>query len=114
MKFLVVLIGVVCCLAAQTAGKPNQDSPTPSQSASKAQQSLTGCIDEQQDGQYVLLDDQMQKIARLQSAGSDKEVFAKHLGRMVQVKGTKSSGQKATFRVTSIEQVPGNCGQAKK
>jgi hypothetical protein len=112
MKFQVVLPGVLFCLAAQAAGQPGQGAPTPKQSASKAQQSLTGCVDEQ-DGQYVLLDDQMLKITSLQSAGSDQEVFAKHLGRKVQVRGTKSSGQKGTFKVTSIEQVSGNCGQAK-
>jgi hypothetical protein len=113
MKFQAILLGALFCLVAQAASKPSQGAPTPNQSAPKAPESLTGCVD-QRDGQYVLLDDQMLKIANLQTAGSDQEVFAKHLGRMVQVKGTKSSGQKATFRVTSIEQVPGNCGQAKK
>jgi hypothetical protein len=68
---------------------------------------------DEQDGQYVLLDDQMKKITNLRSAGSDKEVFAKHLGRRVQVRGTQSSGEKGMFKVTGIEQLSGNCGQAK-
>jgi hypothetical protein len=55
----------------------------------------------------------MRKITSLQSAGSDKDVFAKYLGSMVQVSGTKSFEQNATFKVTSIKQVAGNCGQAK-
>lgn len=112
MKFQVVLLGVLFCLAAQAGGKPSQGAPTQNKSGSRAQQSLTGCMDEQ-DGQYVLLDDQMLKITSLQSASSDKEVFAKHLGHKVQVTGTKSSEQKGTFKVTGIEQVEGNCGQAK-
>ncbi|MGB7759502.1 MAG: hypothetical protein WBL61_06720 [Bryobacteraceae bacterium] len=112
MKFRVVLLGVLICLVAQAAGKPSQGVPTMNQSDSKTQQSLTGCIDEQ-DGQYVLLDDQMRKITSLQSAGSDKDVFAKYVGSMVQVRGTKSSERNATFKVTSIKEVAGNCGQAK-
>lgn len=111
MKFQVVLLAVLICLAAQAAGKPNQGATT-DKSDSRAQQSLTGCMDEQA-GQYVLLDNQMRKIVRLQPAGSDREVFAKHLGRMVQVKGTQSTTQKGTFIVAGIEQVPGNCGRAK-
>jgi hypothetical protein len=55
----------------------------------------------------------MRKITSLQSAGSDKDVFAKYLGSMVQVSGTKSFEQTATFKVTSIKQVAGNCAQAK-
>jgi hypothetical protein len=43
----------------------------------------------------------------------DRDVFAKYLGSTVQVIGTKSSEQNATFKVTSIKQVAGNCGQAK-
>jgi len=111
MKFHVVLVGVLFCLAAQAASKPNK-APLGNQSAPKAQHSLTGCIDEQA-GQYVLLDDQMAKIASLQSADSDQEVFAKHLGRMVRVIGTDLSGRKGTFQVTRIEQLSGRCGQAK-
>jgi hypothetical protein len=112
MKFQVALLGVLICMVAQTAGNRSQSTPTPSKSAPTAQQSLTGCIDEQ-DGHYVLLDDQMVKITSLQSAGSDQEVFAKHLGRKVQVTGTKSSGQESTFTVTGIERVAGSCGRAK-
>jgi hypothetical protein len=111
MKFQVVLLGVLICLAAQAAGRPGQGATT-SESVSTAPQTLTGCVDER-NGQYVLLDNQMRKIARLQPAGPDKEVFAKHLGRMVKVRGTKSAGQNDTFTVTGIEQIPGNCGQAK-
>jgi hypothetical protein len=113
MKFQVVLPGVLFCLAAAAGNKPSQvDAPAMNQSAPTAQGALTGCIDEQ-DGHYVLLDDHMVKITNLQSAGSDKEVFAKHVGRMVRVRGTKSSGLTGTFKVTGIERLEGNCGEVK-
>jgi len=111
MKFQAVMLGVLFCLAARAADGPSQAAPT-SKSVPAAPTSLTGCIDEQY-GQYVLLDDQMLKITSLESAGSAKDVFAKYVGHEVQVRGTKSSGPKATFTVTSIEQIRDNCGQAK-
>lgn len=111
MKLQMVLLGILIGLAPQAGSKPAQDRPA-SQSASEARQSLTGCIDEQ-NGQYVLLDDQMQKIIGLQSAGSDREVFAKYVGRKVEVSGARSSGQKGVFTVTGIEQVSSTCGKAK-
>jgi hypothetical protein len=112
MKFQVVLLGVLVCMAAQAAGKPSQGVPAINQSAPEAQQSLTGCVDEQ-NGQYVLLDDQMVKITGLQSTGSDREVFAKYVGRKVKVSGSKDSGQKDTFKVNKIEQISASCGPAK-
>jgi hypothetical protein len=111
MKLQVVLLGALICLAAQSADQPSQVTPA-HKSAAREARSLTGCIDEQ-DGQYVLLDDQMLKMADLQSTGSDNDVFAKHVGRMVRVRGTNSSERKGTFRVTGIERVAGDCGQVK-
>lgn len=106
MKFHVLLAGLLFGLAAQATSKPEKGAP-------KGRQTLTGCVD-QQAGQYVLLDDRMVKIASLQSAGTDKEVFAKHLGSKVQVTGTEPAGQKGTLRATRIEPVPGGrCGQSK-
>jgi hypothetical protein len=111
MKFQVVMLGVLFCLAADVAGQPNQGGPT-SKPVSAAQQSLTGCIDEQF-GQYVLLDGQMLRMARLQSAGPNQDVFAKYLGHKVQVNGARSSGPKGVFTVTGIEQIADNCAPAK-
>jgi len=113
MKFQVVLPGVLFCLASGAGDKPSQvDAPSMDQSAAMAQGSLTGCIDEQ-DGRYVLLDDHMVKITNLESAGSDREVFAKHVGRMVRVRGSKSSGLTGTFKVTGIQRLEGSCGKVK-
>ena len=112
MKVRIVLLGVLFCMAANMAGQPGRSIPT-SKFVPVAQQSLTGCIDEQF-GQYILLDGQMQKIVNLQSAGPEKEIFAKYVGHKVEVRGTRSSGMKtATFIVTGIAKIADMCGQAK-
>jgi hypothetical protein len=78
-----------------------------------SQQSLTGCVDEQ-DGNYVLLDDKMlNRLADLEAVGASNEAFfAKHLGHKVTVKGTKSSESDARFKVTSIEDLSAVCAPA--
>lgn len=77
------------------------------------QQSLTGCVDEQ-DGNYLLLDDHMlNKLADLEAVGAGNEAFfAKHLGHKVTVKGSKSSEPDAKFKVTSIEDISAVCAPA--
>lgn len=111
MKFQIILLGVLFCLAADVAGQPSQGAPT-TKSVPVAQQSLTGCIDEQF-GQYILLDGLMRKITGLQSAGPNNDVFAKYVGHEVEVKGTRSSAPKATFTVSGIVQTSDKCGPAK-
>jgi hypothetical protein len=84
-----------------------------SKSNRPAQDSLTGCVDEQ-DGKYVLLDDKMlNKLANLETsiAGSE-DVFAKHVGHKVVVKGSRTSGQESVFKVASIEDVSAVCAPA--
>jgi hypothetical protein len=104
MKFHVILIAMLACVPVSGASKAkSQPAPQPA---------MTGCIDEQ-DGQYVLLDEQMRKVVSLVSAGPDQEVFAKHVGHKVEVKGTAPRGGSGTFRVTVIRQLEGACGQAK-
>jgi hypothetical protein len=73
--------------------------------------SLTGCIDEQE-GQYVLLDDQTRgTIASLEADGFETEGFAKHVGHKVTVRGISSSGSaRPIFRVRSIETISDTCG----
>jgi hypothetical protein len=111
MKFQLALLGLLLGLAQQAGSRPGQGAPT-NQAVPEAQRSLTGCIDEQ-NGQYVLLDDQMLKIASLQSAGTEREVFAKYVGRKVRVSGTGSSRQNSVFKVTRIERIASSCGPAK-
>ena len=111
MKVQVILPGVLFCLTALAPGSPSQGVST-TKYVPVVEQSLAGCIDEQF-GQYVLLDGQMLKIANLQSAGPNNDVFAKYVGHQVQVKGNRSSGPKATFTVTGIVRTADKCGPAK-
>lgn len=71
---------------------------------------MKGCVDEQ-DGQYVLLDDQTRApIANLEADGFPTEGFAKHVGEKVTVRGTSSpGGARPVFRVRSIEVVSQTC-----
>jgi hypothetical protein len=112
MKVRIVLLGVLFCMAANMAGQPSRSAPA-STFVPVAQRSLTGCIDEQF-GQYVLLDGEMVKIIGLQSAGPSNDVFAKYVGHVVQVKGSRSRGPKPTFTVTGIEKIADVCGQARE
>jgi hypothetical protein len=84
-----------------------------SQNSRQAQQSLTGCVDEQ-DGNYVLVDDRMlKKLVDLEAVPASNEAFfAKHLGHKVTVKGSKSSEPEAKFKVTSIEDLASVCAPA--
>jgi len=74
---------------------------------------MTGCVD-QQDGKFVLLDDHMlSKLANLEtSIAPSEDVFAKHVGHKVVVKGSKSSGQEVVFKVASIEDIAAVCAPA--
>jgi len=73
--------------------------------------SMTGCID-QQEGQYVLIDDRTRgTIASLEAEGFETEGFAKHVGHKVTVRGTSIPGSAVpTFRVRSIETISDTCG----
>ena len=97
-----------------TPGKGAEKKSAPqSKSNRQVQQSMTGCVDEQ-DGNYVLLDDRMQgKLADLEAVGASNEAFfAKHLGHTVTVRGRKSSEQDLKFKVSSIEDKAPVCAPA--
>ena len=72
--------------------------------------SLTGCVDEQE-GQWVLVNDQtMAIIANLAADGFPTEGFAKHVGHKVTVRGTSSSGgSHPLFKVRTIETISETC-----
>jgi hypothetical protein len=72
--------------------------------------SLTGCVD-QQEGQYVLVDDHdMKVVATLQAEGFPTEGFAKHVGQKVTVRGTNNpEGTRTIFKVRSIETMSQTC-----
>jgi hypothetical protein len=117
MKSIVLLLIVATAGFAAPAdqktspGEKNQKKSAPqSKSNRQAQQSMTGCVDEQ-DGNYVLLDDRMQKkLADLEAVGASNEAFfAKHLGHTVTIKGRKASEPETSFKVSSIEDVASVC-----
>jgi hypothetical protein len=72
---------------------------------------MTGCID-QQEGQYVLIDDRTRDpIVNLEAEGFETEGFAKHVGHKVTIRGTSNSGSaRPIFRVRSIETISDTCG----
>jgi len=74
--------------------------------------SLTGCVDEQEGGRYVLIDEKsLVPIANLEAEGFPNEGFAKHLGEKVTVRGTiNSSGARPVVKVRSIEKLSNSCG----
>jgi hypothetical protein len=71
---------------------------------------LTGCVD-QQDGQFVLVDDHdLKVVANLDAEGFPAEGFAKHVGSKVTVRGISTTGGARTvFKVRSIETVSETC-----
>jgi len=80
--------------------------------AKAAESSLSGCVDEQEGGRYILIDSKsLAPLATLEAAGFPNEGFAKHLGSTVTVKGTlESSTKPPVMRVRSIETVSNGCG----
>jgi len=109
------LIGVVTILAAgipQTVvASQTQERPAKKTSQKKPEDaSLTGCVD-QQEGQYVLVDDHdLKVVTRLEAEGFSNEGFAKHMGQKVTVRGTNNpSGANPVFKVRRIETVSETC-----
>jgi hypothetical protein len=72
--------------------------------------SLTGCVD-QQDGQFVLVDDHdLKVVANLDAEGFPAEGFAKHVGQKVTVRGVSNPGStRPVFKVRTIETVSETC-----
>jgi len=72
--------------------------------------SMTGCVD-QQDGQFVLVDDHdLKVVANLDAVGFPVEGFAKHVGEKVIVKGVSTPGDaRPVFKVKTIETVSDTC-----
>jgi hypothetical protein len=114
-----LFVFVLACFAIGFAAPADQKSPgegtqkksaPQSKSNRQVQESMTGCVDEQ-DGNYVLLDDKMEKkLADLEAVGASNEAFfAKHLGHTVTVKGRKPSEQDPKFRVSSVEDIAPVC-----
>ena len=113
---LVSLIPLFLLLAFGTAGAAQKQEPSkapPKAAAKTAQASLSGCVDQAEDGNFVLINNTTRdKIANLVAEGFPTEGFAKYLGHKVTVRGTASPGESSSnFRVRSVEVVGDGCGQ---
>lgn len=98
--WLIAALAITLPLAAQTPKK-----------AAKAQTtSLTGCIDERDDG-YVLTDPMdLRLLARLEGDDPEHSSYAKYLGQKVTVTGSLTkSGEAPSMRVRAIKIVSETC-----
>jgi hypothetical protein len=94
------------------AQEAKQPAKQKKQAEGKAQAVLTGCVD-QQDGQYVLIQEKsLSLIAHLEAEGFPTEGFAKHVGHKVTVRGTSSSSgaERSVFKVRRIDEISDTCG----
>jgi hypothetical protein len=111
----IVLLTTLAVISSNTArgaaGEPDPQQKTePAKKKTEQASSLTGCVD-QQDGQYVLVDDRsLSPIADLIAEGFPTEGFAKHMGHKVTVRGTANpGGSRTVIKVRSIETLSETC-----
>jgi hypothetical protein len=112
---LVLLAGMqIPAIAFEQANSAQQKQQSRNRKAAELKEgSMTGCIDEQEGGRYVLIDARsLAPLANLEAAGFPNEGFAKHLGNTVTVKGAvDSTGSRPVMRVRAVETVSNGCGQ---
>jgi len=110
---VIIAVGFILAVGIPLAAAPEgqeQNAQKTVQKKKAESASLTGCVD-QQEGQYVLVDDhEMKVIAGLEAEGFPIEGFAKHVGQKVTVRGTSNPGATRTvFKVRNIETVSETC-----
>src|SRR5262245_37321091 len=91
---LALIAGIqIPAVASAQANPPQQKQQSRDRKAPEAKEgSMTGCIDEQEGGRYILIDARsLAPLAKLEAAGFPNEGFAKHLGNTVTVKGAIDS-----------------------
>ena len=111
---LVIAFSVLAPAVLSSAQKPaSQAKGSEGKKKAAPQNSLSGCID-QQEGRYVLINDRtMNPIADLDADGFPTEGFAKHMGHKVTVRGTSNPGStRPAFKVRSIETISESCAPA--
>jgi hypothetical protein len=112
---LIISVCFICCAGSlpaapldsgldRTQAKKEQTGQTPLSS-------LAGCVDQREDGQFVLIDDRTRSVlARLAAEGFPLEGLAKYLGQKVTVRGISSSnGTPSEFRVRSVTVISETC-----
>jgi hypothetical protein len=108
---LAVSVQIPAIASAQSTAQKQQSRDR--KAAAPKEASMTGCIDEQEGGRYLLIDARsLAPLASLEAVGFPNEAFAKHLGNTVTVKGSiDSTGSRPVMRVRAIETVSNGCGQ---
>ena len=106
---LTIVLTAGATMAASAAQEQKQQAPKPQAKSAKSA-SMTGCID-QQEGLYVLVDEQaLKSIADLEADGFPTEGFAKYVGHKVIVRGTSiAGGERPRFKVRMVETVSETC-----
>jgi hypothetical protein len=110
---LAIIIQIPVAASAQESPAPKKQQSRDRKAAEPKEASMTGCIDEQEGGRYVLMDARsLAPLANLEAVGFPNEGFAKHLGNTVTVKGAvDSTGSRPVMRVRTVETVSNGCGQ---
>jgi len=113
-KFVVVVTTILGSGGIQQVSMASQAQNTQAHKADQKKKpegaSLTGCVD-QQDGQFVLVDDHdLKVVASLDAEGFPVEGFAKHVGEKVTVRGISTPGStRPVFKVRAIETISETC-----
>jgi hypothetical protein len=113
--FLILAVLALCAAVGKPPVMSAQETKQPAKQKkqAKAQQAaLTGCVD-QQDGRYVLIQEQSHSVmAHLEAEGFPTEGFAKHVGHKVTVRGTASpaGAENPVFKVRAVEPISDVCG----
>ena len=109
---LVVLMTLFLCVSAEAAGKKTRKSaPAPRQGAT----SITGCVDQRNDGYVLTGDGDMKPIMKLRWEGDQDTMFARHVGHRVTVEGAISSGETGqVLNVKKVTEVSDSCIAAKE
>jgi hypothetical protein len=102
--------GIIPNTATIAHAQNTQTKKTEQKKMPERESSLTGCVD-QQEGQFVLVNDQdLKVIANLDAVGFPIEGFAKHVGEKVVVKGISTQADsRPVFKVRTIETVSDTC-----
>src|SRR5713226_2479289 len=83
---MLAVILIALPLAAQTTKKPAPKKKQPAKVTS-----MTGCVDQREEGFFLTDDKELKPIAKLEGDDPERKSFAKYLGNKVTVTGTVSS-----------------------
>ncbi len=104
-RWILTVFLITIPLAAQTPKKP---APKKKQLAKVT--SMTGCVDQREEGFFLAEDKELKPIAKLEGDDPERRSFAKYLGNKVTVTGTVSSaGPPPSIRVREVKVISEIC-----